>query len=333
MKRWTSTWAAMVVAGFLAVPAISFAQGAAAPSSGGSTAQDRPASGSPQEHLQKADATLNSITSASVTGEATAKIAQLKKHVEVMGRMAAGPRPGPSDNGKSATDWASEAAAADRILGELLAAAPATGALGASSPSEPKPAGTSGVAPSRARTSVSLDDETQAKLASVRANLTAFAVAMSASAAPSRGAASSAAGATTSAPATAASPAARPMAPTASPAAAPATPATAPAPSAPTAATQAPAAAGTAATPAGQAPAQPATPPAPPDASAAAVQPPAGITVPAAPAAQASVGPEAAKRALTSARDALSQMTQSPAAAQLAGENRTQVAQLISNFN
>ena len=41
----------------------------------------------------------------------------------------------------------------------------------------------------------------------------------------------------------------------------------------------------------------------------------------------------AAKAALTAARDTLSQMTQLPAAQQLSGENRTQVTQLIANFN
>ena len=39
------------------------------------------------------------------------------------------------------------------------------------------------------------------------------------------------------------------------------------------------------------------------------------------------------KRHLTNARDTLSQMTQLPAAAQLTGDARTQVSQLISNFN
>jgi len=42
---------------------------------------------------------------------------------------------------------------------------------------------------------------------------------------------------------------------------------------------------------------------------------------------------EAARKALMAARDNLSQLTQLPAAAQLAGEPRTQVTQLISNFN
>ncbi|HET9663136.1 MAG TPA: hypothetical protein VFP00_02825, partial [Burkholderiales bacterium] len=42
---------------------------------------------------------------------------------------------------------------------------------------------------------------------------------------------------------------------------------------------------------------------------------------------------EAAKQHLTAARNALSEMTQLPAAAQLTGEARTQVTQLITNFN
>ena len=45
------------------------------------------------------------------------------------------------------------------------------------------------------------------------------------------------------------------------------------------------------------------------------------------------MNPDAAKQALTAARDTLSQMTQLPAAQQLSGETRTQVAQLISSFN
>ena len=42
---------------------------------------------------------------------------------------------------------------------------------------------------------------------------------------------------------------------------------------------------------------------------------------------------EGAKRHLTAARDSLAQLTQLPAAAQLTGDTRTQVSQLIGNFN
>lgn len=50
-------------------------------------------------------------------------------------------------------------------------------------------------------------------------------------------------------------------------------------------------------------------------------------------AAQPQVDQEGARRHLTDARDTLTQLTQLPAAAQLSGEARTQVSQLISNFN
>jgi hypothetical protein len=53
----------------------------------------------------------------------------------------------------------------------------------------------------------------------------------------------------------------------------------------------------------------------------------------AAAAAAPKVDTEAAHRSLLAARDALNQLTQLPAAAQLQGETRTQVQQLIANFN
>src|SRR3990170_3236658 len=77
-----------------------------------------------------------------------------------------------------------------------------------------------------------------------------------------------------------------------------------------------------AAPPAAQAGAQAGTPSTDPAAGSAVQAQPAGET-----------DPEAARSALTAARESLSQLTQLPAAAQLSGEARTQVAQLISNFN
>ena len=76
------------------------------------------------------------------------------------------------------------------------------------------------------------------------------------------------------------------------------------------------------------APAAAQTPPTQPPAT----QPPATDPAPQqTPATQA--GPEAARRHLTEARNSLSALTQLPAAGQLAGEARTQVSQLITNFN
>jgi hypothetical protein len=51
------------------------------------------------------------------------------------------------------------------------------------------------------------------------------------------------------------------------------------------------------------------------------------------PSAQAQVDTEAVRRHLTEARETLSEMTQLPAAATLAGDTRTQVNSLIANFN
>jgi hypothetical protein len=62
-------------------------------------------------------------------------------------------------------------------------------------------------------------------------------------------------------------------------------------------------------------------------------QPPAAQPAPAAPPPAQGASPEAAKAHLTAARNTLSQLTQLPAAAQLQGESRTQVSQLINNFN
>ena len=80
-----------------------------------------------------------------------------------------------------------------------------------------------------------------------------------------------------------------------------------------------------AATPAQQAPTT--TPAASPTAA------PSPATVAAPAAAQAPVDADAAHRALTAAQDSLTQFTQLPAAAQLSGDARTEVGQLIVNFN
>ena len=62
-------------------------------------------------------------------------------------------------------------------------------------------------------------------------------------------------------------------------------------------------------------------------------QPPAQATEQPQQTAPQNVDPDTAKRHLTAARNSLSEMTQLPAASQLTGDARTQVTQLISNFN
>jgi hypothetical protein len=62
-------------------------------------------------------------------------------------------------------------------------------------------------------------------------------------------------------------------------------------------------------------------------------QTPPAQTTPAPQSSQPAPDQDAAKQHLTAARNSLSEMTQLPAASQLTGEARTQVSQLISNFN
>jgi hypothetical protein len=161
------------------------------------------------------------------------------------------------------------------------------------------PSGATGTAGKAMATSLALDETTKTKLMQVRTHVIAFVASMSgaAPAAPRTGEPSSApaaAGATTVQPTPTS--AAQPQA--TPPAEAPAQPSTAPS-TAPTASATAPS------------PAQ-------------AQQPPAGT---------AEVDPAGAKRHLTAARDTLGQLTQLSGAAQVQGDARTQLSQLITNFN
>ena len=314
MKRWTSTWAALVVAGFLVVPGTGFAQTPAAPTASATTTQDKAEQGTPQEHLQRVDAALNSISPTAASGKAKAQIAELKKRVHELEKLtannpsgaAAAPTGAKTEkaDAKSGSKWAVEAAAADKILGELLADTSATGAASATTPIGSNPTGTTGTSPSKATAAVTLDEETRAKLTTARASLTAFATAMSGPAPP---------------PPATTSPSAQPAAAsTASPAAA--TPTAEPA---------------TPASPTTTPPTQPATPPTQPAEPATPAQPLATTTQAPTDPAAAPLKPDAdgAKRALTAARDSLGEVTKLPAAQQLSGEMRTQLTQLIANFN
>ncbi len=332
MKRWTSTWAAMLVAGLVSLPVSSYAQAPAEASTSAApqTKADgnKAEAGMPQEHLQKADTAVKSISSSAVSGKAASRIAELKQHLSALQTMAATPAGSaaaastnaPGQEGKSgqaAPQWATHTAAADRIIGELLADSPA-GATAPSTATEPAPAG----AQAASATAPPLDEETRAKLTTARTSLTAFAASMAGAASPQAATASAAPNAASSASsgtmASAAAPAAQsqssapaaqsqPSAPAAQ--SQPSAPAAQPAPSASadqTAQAEAPQGAPTAQPPAAAAPAAPAT---------------------------ASASVEAAKQALTAARDSLSQLTKLPAAQQLTGEARTQMSQLISDFN
>ena len=328
MKRWTSTWAALVVAGFLVVPGTGFAQTPAAPTASATTTQDKAEQGTPQEHLQRVDAALNSISPTAASGKAKAQIAELKKRVHELEKLtannpsgaAAAPTGAKTEkaDAKSGSKWAAEAAAADKILGELLADTSATGAASTTTPIGSNPTGTTGTSPSKATAAVTLDEETRAKLTTARASLTAFATAMSGSVPPppattSPSAQPAAASTASTAAATPTAEPATPASPTTPPPTQPATPPAAPAPS-PQPTTQPP-----------TQPAEPATP----------AQPLATTTQAPTDPAAAPLKPDAdgAKRALTAARDSLGEVTKLPAAQQLSGEMRTQLTQLIANFN
>ena len=328
MKRWTSTWAALVVAGFLVVPGSGFAQTPAAPTAPGTTTQDKAEQGTPQEHLERADAALKSISPTAASGKAKSQISELKKRVNALQKLtannpsgaAAAPTGAKTEkaDAKGASKWAAEAAAADKILGELLADTSATGAASATTPIGSNPTGTTGTSPSKATAAVTLDEETKAKLTTARASLTAFATAMSGSAPPppattSPSAQPAAASTTAPAAATPTAEPATPASPTTPPPTQPATPPAAPAPSP---------------QPTTQPPTQPAEPATPAQPLASTTQAP---TDPAA--AQPKPDADGAKRALTAARDSLGEVTKLPAAHQLSGEMRTQLTQLIANFN
>jgi hypothetical protein len=326
MKRWTSTWAALMVAGFLVVPGTGFAQTPAAPTASATTTQDKVEQGTPQEHLERVGAALNSISPTATSGKAKTQIAELKKRLHALEKLtannpssaAAAPTGAKTEkaDAKSGSKWATEAAAADKILGELLADTSGTSAASAPTPIGSNPTGTTGTSPSKATAAVTLDEETKAKLTTARASLTAFATAMSGSAPqpPATTSPSAQPAPVSTASPAAATPTAESATPASPPTTQPVTPAAAPAPS-PQPTTQPP-----------TQPAEPATPAQPPLAST--TQAP---TDPAA--AQPKPDADGAKRAMTAARDSLGEVTKLPAAQQLSGDLRTQLTQLIANFN
>lgn len=323
MKRSTATWStAIAAAALLAVPASGWAQ--ATPSAQGQS-MERPASAaatqqeSGQEHLRQAKETLNDIPEASLTGPAKTRIAELKRHISALESSAASHHaaPGQGAGAHGQASWSQDVAAIDRIVAELLGSGSATGMPSATGTSgkagTPGAVGTSGSTAAAA----TLDEESRAKLQEVRIHITAFAGAMSA-----RGSASgaqaheSSAMSPSGASATTASPAA------AEPSTSAAASGTQSSATSSTSTTQETASAATTSQDSASTPQS--TSPATPPASSTAAQ---GNT------ASGEVDTQAVKRHLTAARNSLSQLTQLPAAAQLTGDARTQVSQLISNFN
>jgi hypothetical protein len=296
ITRWTTT---MATAAVLGLPVAGFANTRQAPAPQPQPAQPQatqpqPASPaatpqqpaqpaqvvSPKEHLGQAKAAADSITETSVPAKSRKQLAELKKHLAALEKAASSATPTATPAGgtaaKSNTNWATDVAAIDKNITEILGSETAT-----TTSATPGGAGTTG----KAATAIAIDAATRAKLMDVRTHITAYAASMSGTAAPKADA---------------------PMAnlePTAA-----ATPAQAPSM---TPATTTPATATT--------PAATATSPAAVASTGAAEKSP--------------VDADAAHRALTASQSSLTQFTQLPAAAQLSGDARTQVGQLIVNFN
>jgi hypothetical protein len=314
MKRSTARWTtAFAAAAWLAVPASGWSQSQPKPATTPSSAQ-QPAAGAnaqqdaAQEHVRQAQAAVNDIPAASIPAAAKAKFTQLKKHLSALekaGSTAAAPKSGSttapqsgSTTARSKSNWASEVAAIDKILTELLG--PATTSATGEPTGATGTAGQTGTTKSKSATTLTLEEPVKTKLMAVRTHVTQFAAAMSGSG----GAAPDAA---------------------------------APQASEPAAAQAAPPAASTTAAPQSSASTSPQSSTAAPaeqmQQQAAAQQPATEQQQQPAQGAAPQVDVDTSRRHLIAARDTLSQLTQLPAAAQLTGDTRTQVSQLITNFN
>jgi hypothetical protein len=280
------------------------------------------------EHLAKAKSALNEIETAAVTGRARTRLTELKRHVSALDRAAAaGSEAGKSGSVKPGSrSWATEVAAIDRILTELTT--PVTSA--ADPASATGTTGMTGKAGTTSQSVVIVDEPTRAKLLEVRTHITAFASAMSGTS-PAPDAASAAGSTPRAEPATTGTPATPSSTEPATQTPTPTPPTTQPQTNPPTQPQSNPPTEPQTTPPS----TQPQTSPPPTQPTTPATQQPPTTTPadPAAPAAAGNVDPEAARRHLTEARDVLSQVTQMPEAVQLTGDTRTQVAQLITNFN
>jgi hypothetical protein len=258
----------------------------------------------PQDHVKKAQEAAKDIDASSIPSKSKSAFEDMKKHLANLDKIASGAatptaaaetaKKGAESSKNEPMNWGTEAGAIDKAISEMVGTETAP-----SNPATPTPTGTSGK-------STSIDDATRAKLMEVRSHITAYAAAMAGGSTPK-----------TEAPApkteAAASPAAEPSPqPSMTP--------SSPAPQNPPAQSPSPS------------PAQPDPNAAAPAQPPAAQQPTAAAQSPAAQA-QPQVDTEVAHKHLVAARETLAQLTQLPAAAQLSGEPRNQVSQLITNFN
>jgi len=253
----------------------------------------------PQDHVKKAQEAAKDIDASSIPSKTRSALVDMKKHLANLDKIASSGGAAPAESpAKGAEASKAESINWGTEVGAIDKAITEMVGTETSTAATPTPTGTSGKADA-------VDDATRAKLMEVRTHITAYAAAMAGGSTPK-----------TDAPApkteAAASPATegRPQPSMTPSSAAPQNPpAQSPSPS----------------------PAQPDPNAAPAQAPPAAQQPPAAQ----APAAQAQpqMDTDAAHKKLVAARETLAQLTQLPAAAQLSGEARNQVSQLITNFN
>jgi S-DNA-T family DNA segregation ATPase FtsK/SpoIIIE len=296
MKRSTARWTtALAAAALIGVPAAGWSQTPPAATSQPPAAQ-QPAEGAQAQHGAAAEHIRQAKTALNDIPSSTLPATATSRIAEVKRHLNA------LEKAAAASPAPGDTGAKKNTWANDVAAIDKalTELLGPGTGAPATPTGTTGMTrstPAKPAAASTLDETAKAKLMEVREHVTAFAASMS-------GAGSS-------------EPPKAPSEPSADPAAAAAqAPAATPSPTAES-------------TP----PASSASPASPQQSSAAA---PASEQMQAqaqaaAPAGQ--VDEEAAKRHLIAARDALAQLTQLPAAAQLTGEARTQVSQLITNFN
>jgi hypothetical protein len=324
MKRSTGYWStALAAAALIALPATGFGQPPASsqspqPTTQTSASQSAASQANPQtpdtatspaDHVREAKQALSSIPQNSIPAKDRAQFAQLRRHLNNLEREVANGAPSAtasasatpasrrgSRSASSAPSWASDAAAIDSILSKMIGPETGSAASGEAvgTTGTERPSATAG----SNRTASSLDEATKDKLREVRRHVTELASSMSGTAGASRND-------TTGAASSASNPDVMGSAPSSSQSATPQT--TTPQTTTPQTST-----------PTSGSTTEPQSDPS--------AQPPSTSSAP-------QVDAAAAKQHLSEARDALSQLTTLPEASKLQGEARTQVSQLISNFN
>jgi hypothetical protein len=263
--------------------------------------QSAAASAEAKEHLTQAKTALEGVHVDTLSARAKSQVAELKKRLNTLERSVSANDQASATGAENRNPRATTGSRGKTNWGTEVAAIDKTltALLGPDATTgAPAATGTTGASKTKPET---LDEPTRAKLLEVRTHITAFATAMAGGKTAPEPSAQPA-----TEPSAANPPATNPPATTTPPTTTPpetTPPATTPPATAPPSSTPQPT--GTTGTMPSQ---DPATQTAQPD-------------------------EQLARRHLTEARNTLSELTQLPAASQLAGETRTQVSQLISNFN